>query len=460
MPVRTRITMLFSLLVFIIFAFVCIGIYYFSSQSRIDTIKTRLFNRAITTARLLSQQEIFDEELIQRIDSSTTISLKRKTVQAYDSHDKEIYFYSDVPSDTLQITPAILSSARQKGKIYFIVNGREAVAVKYKDQLSSLVVITAAEDYDGKQHLSALLRILILSFLVGNVFILIAGYFFSHGLLMPIRKISEDVAEISAQNLTRRIQTGKTRDEWFGLSATLNQLLDRLQESFELQQRFISNASHELSTPLTSILSQIEVALQRERDAGAYRQVMQSIHQDVQHMNELTQTLLKFAQASGNPAGLEITQLRIDEIILRLPADITKLNAAYSVKIGFRNMPDDENHLLVFGNEALLFTAIKNIVINACKYSPDHIATVELSVVNSHFVVTVEDRGIGIPREEIEKIFQPFCRVEESRHAGGFGLGLSIVDRIIRLHKGFIKVESQPGKGTKFTIRLPSASEV
>jgi two-component system, OmpR family, sensor histidine kinase ArlS len=450
--------LLFSLLVFIIFTCVCIGIYYFSAQARLDTIKTRLTNRAITTARLLSQEEIFDEELVKRIDSSTTISLKNKTVQAYDSRNREIYFYSDVPGETISVNPSILQATRQKGKIYFVHGNKEAVAVYFKDHLVPLVVITAAEDYEGKKHLESLLKILIFSFLVGNVFVLMTGYFFSGGLVAPIRKISEDVAEISAQNLTRRIHTGKSKDEWYSLSATLNDLLDRLQESFDLQQRFISNASHELSTPLTSISSQLEVSLQRERDAESYREVMKSIYQDVQHMSQLTQTLLKFAQASGNPAGLEIASIRIDEIILRLPGEITKANPSYSVKIGFRNMPEDENLLLVYGNETLLVTAIKNIVINACKYSPDHLAVVELSVVNQHFLITVEDKGIGIPEEEIIKIFQPFYRVDEIRNTGGFGLGLSIVDRIIRIHKGFIKVESAPGKGTKFTIRLPSAS--
>ena len=152
---------------------------------------------------------------------------------------------------------------------------------------------------DGKETLARLRDILLLSFLVGNIFVLVSGYVFSQRLLRPIKQISEDVAEISAQNLARRIHTGTTNDEWFQLSSTLNELLNRLQDSFELQRRFISNASHELSTPLTSILSQLEISLQRQREAGEYRTVMHSIYQDVQLMSQLTQTLLEFAKASG-----------------------------------------------------------------------------------------------------------------------------------------------------------------
>jgi signal transduction histidine kinase len=460
MPVRLRITFLFALLAFIILGIVCSGIYYFSYTSRIEAITTRLQNRAITTARLLSQREIFDKELIQRIDSSTTISLKNKTVQAYSSHNKKIYSYSDVPGDTLVITAQKLNNARVNGSYYFTIGNKEAVAYHYVNNNANMVMISAAEDVEGKQNLSSLLNILIASFLIGVIIILVSGYFFSRRLLLPIKKITEDVEEISAQNLARRIQTGIAKDEWYQLSYTLNNLLNRLQESFELQRRFISNASHELSTPLTSISSQLEVTLQRPRDAEEYRKVMQSIYQDVQHMSKLTQTLLEFAKASGNAGGLEISLIRIDEIILTLPSEAIKIDPAYSIFLEFENLPEEEEKLLVFGNEALLLTAIKNIAINACKYSNDHQAVVTLKVEEDYLSIIVSDKGKGMPQEELSNIFQPFYRVEEDRHAGGFGLGLSLAERIIKLHKGSIEVLSVVDLGTSFIIRLPAASSL
>ena len=411
MPVRLRITLIFSLLVFIILSLVCSGIYYFSYQARINTIKTRLTNRAITTARLLSQREIFDQELIQRIDSSTTLTIKDKAVQVYNYNDKLIYRYSDVLNDTLSIGKEQLAHARLKGNYFFTVGDKEAVAYPYADRDISLVIIAAGEDIEGKANLKNLFRILLLSFLVGNIFVLISGYLFSRGLLLPIKKISEDVAEISAQNLARRIETGSTKDEWYQLSITLNELLNRLQESFEMQRRFIANASHELSTPLTAVSSQLEVSLQRERTADEYKKVMQSIYQDVQHMNKLTQTLLEFAKASGNSGGLEIDLIRIDEIILKLPAEISKINHNYSVKLEFVDLPEEEQALLVFGNETLLLTAINNVVINACKYSPDHQAFVTLKIHHHQILISVKDKGPGIPEKELENIFQPFYRI-------------------------------------------------
>lgn len=457
MPVRLRIMFVFSLVVFIILSIVCTGIYFFSYQARINSIKTRLTNRAITTARLLSQHEIFDRTLVKRIDSSTTLSLINKTVQAYDYQDKRIYRFSDVPNDTLRIDPKELDDARVKGSYYFTEGNKEAVAYHYTDANARIVIITAGEDIEGKQNLRNLLNILLLSFLVGNIFVLISAYLFSKGLLLPIKRISEDVAVISAQNLARRIQTGTSKDEWFQLSNTLNDLLNRLQEGFELQRRFISNASHELSTPLTAISSQLEVSLQREREAGEYKKVMQSIYQDVRHMGKLTQTLLEFAKASGNAGGLEINLIRIDEIILRLPAEVSRINPAYTVKLQFDELPEQEEDLLIFGNETLLLTAIKNIVVNACKYSEDHLAEIQLKAEGRQLFIFIKDNGPGIPDEKIGHIFQPFYRVDENRSAGGFGLGLSLADRIVKIHKGSITVRSVVGEGTTFIVQLPAA---
>lgn len=460
MPVRFRITLLFSILVFIILSIVCSGIYYFSYKARINTIKTRLTNRAITTARLLSQQEIFDRSLVERIDSSTTIALKHKSVQAFDYQNRRIYRYSDVPNDTLQIDEEKLEAARLKGNVFFSDGDKDAVGYYYDKSSPRILIFVAGKDEEGKVYLKSLFRILVVSFLIGNIFVLISGYFFSGGLLLPIAKISRDVADISAQNLTRRIATGKTKDEWFQLSGTLNELLNRLQESFDLQRRFISNASHELSTPLTSISSQIEVSLQRKREAHEYEKVMGSIYQDVKHMSKLTQTLLEFAKASGDKGGLEIQLIRIDEVILNIPSEMVKVNPDYSVEIDFDELPEDDEGLLVFGNETLLATALKNIVTNACKYSDDHRAKVILRVRNKGIFISVIDQGKGIPEKKLKTIFQPFYRVEDNLLNEGFGLGLSLAERIIKIHKGRIEVKSEVGFGTTFDISLPGAKSL
>jgi len=462
MSVRTRITLLFTLLVLGILTLVCTSVYYFSFTNRIKDIQTRLTNRAITTGRLLGQGGLFDQKLIKKIDASTSVAMRDKVVEAYDALDRRIYWYSDNPSDSISISKPVLDKARTGEKIYFTVGDKDVIAWYYKDENNNLVIVAGAYDEAGNEKLRHLRLVLSLSFIGGILISIIGGYLFSISLLHPLRRIADEVNEISARNLTRRVRSagGNSNDEWAYLSGTLNQLLNRLQESFEIQGRFIANASHELSTPLTSISSQLEVSLQRERSIEDYRKVILSVYQDTQQLNKLTQTLLEFARASGTAGGLEIDLIRIDEILLRLPGETTRTGNGWTVSLDFDQLPEREEELLVFGNEELLFTAIKNIVSNACKYADDHHAKIRLTVQDREITVTIEDKGKGIAEEEWDKIFQPFYRSDEDHSIPGFGLGLSLARRIIKLHKGWISVDSVPGKGSVFTIKLPSAGNL
>ncbi len=143
-----------------------------------------------------------------------------------------------------------MDDARVKGTIFFKLGNKEAVAYHYANVTTRIVVITAAYDEDGKNKIRTLSNILWFSFLAGIIIAFVGGYFFSGRLLQPIKQIADDINEISAQNFARRISSdAAVKDEWHYLSETLNQLLNRLQDSFETQRRFVSNASHELSTP-------------------------------------------------------------------------------------------------------------------------------------------------------------------------------------------------------------------
>lgn len=459
MGARLRITLLFSLIVFVILMLVCGSVYFFSYKSRIHNITTRLTNRAITTARLLSQSESFDKNLVRKIDSTTALALLNKSIQVYDSQDEMIYAFSDVPGDTLPVNKSILDKARGPDNLYYTSGDKDVIACHVSYKNFGVVLVAGAVDIDGKEKLKQLRIIILLSFIGGLLIALAGGFFFSGGLLRPIKKIADEVNEISAKNLARRIYQGNIDDEWNYLSSTLNQLLNRLQESFELQGRFIANASHELLTPLTSISSQLEVSLQRERAAEHYHSVISSIYLDVRHLSRLTQTLLEFAKASGTATGIDTDLIRVDEILLRLPGELAKQDINYKVMLFFDNLPVEEQGLLIFGNEELLFVAIKNIVANACKYSIDHKAIVTLSTYEKSLMVKIADKGKGIAADEIEKIFQPFYRAGDME-TPGFGLGLPLSSRIIKLHKGNISVFSKIDQGTTFSIVLPAASNI
>lgn len=458
MPARIKIAFIFTLIMFLLLSLLCGAIYYISYTNRLDNIKTHLTNRTLTTANLLSQPEVFDSAIISKIDETTRniTAITNESIQAFNDFNKRVYTYSDKPGDNIQISNEILNEAKLQKTYFFNVGKKEAVASYYK--ANGIVIIAAAYDAEGRSDLHRLKTILYFSFTGIVLMAFASGWFFSKILFQPIRKIADEVNVISAQSLTHRIKSGKTNDEWNYLIKTLNNLLNRLQESFEIQSRFISSASHELSTPLTSISSQLEVSLQRDRVAEDYRKIMQSVYQDVRHLNKLTLTLLEFAKASGTAGGIEVEIVRIDEILMRLPGEMTKYDGHYSVKLEFDQLPEDADRLVVFGNAELLFTAIKNIVSNACKFSVNGLAKVKLTVVEKTINISIKDEGRGISEDDLPNIFQPFFRSEDSRGITGFGVGLPLVHRIVKLHNGQINAVSTVGKGTIFTIELPNAA--
>lgn len=459
MPARIKITLFFTLIMFVLLSLLCGIIYYFSYTNRLDNIKTHLTNRTLTTANLLNQPEIFDSAIISKIDATTKkiTTITNESIQAYNDLNKRIYIYNDLPDDSFQISNDILNKTKSEITYFFTFGKKEVVACYYSAE--KVVIIAAAFDAEGRRDLRRIKNILLYCFIGIILIAFVSGWFFSKKLLQPIRKIADEVNVISAQSLKLRIKSGTANDEWNYLTKTLNDLLNRLQEGFEMQSRFISSASHELSTPLTSISSQLEVSLQRDRVAEDYRKVIQSVYQDVRHLNKLTQTLLEFAKASGTAGGIEIDLIRIDEILMRLPGEMIKFDEHYSVKLEFDQLPEDAERLVVFGNAELLFTAVKNIVSNACKFSVNGLAKVKLSVEKTTIVISIKDEGKGIAEKDLSNIFQPFFRAEDTNEISGFGVGLPLVHRIIKLHNGQITANSIIGKVTTFIIELPIAAD-
>lgn len=456
MKIKYRITWLFTLVVSSILLMVCVSIYYFSDLNRQNDFQKRLRNRALTTVSLLLEVEGIDNNLLRRIDESTFISVQDKSVAIYNEFNKILYSYTDSAVVPINVDSAILNRHKKNGEYSYTEGLREIIVIDYHSKGKKYTLVAAAYDRDGLTRLSQLRFILMVSFFSGILITIFSGLIFSSNIVSSIKKITKEVKEISSQNLSRRIKLYEPKDELNELSATFNDLLTRLEESFEIQRRFISNASHELSTPLTSISSQLEITLQNERNVDEYKSVIHSVYEDVQNLTRLTRGLLEIAKASGTSAGMELTPVRVDELLMKLPADLRKTNKQFQVEMHFETFPENEDNLLVFGNPDLLYSAIKNVVLNACKYGADHTANISLSFSAGHLSVIVKDNGPGIDEEEKKMIFQPFYRSQSVWDIQGFGLGLSLALKIISLHKGTIELTDTSANGTTISIHFPT----
>ncbi len=459
MKIKLKIVLLFTGLVTAILFILCLSIYFISVQNRQTDFRTRLKNRAITTMSLLRKVPEINNELLQRIDELTLVALQQRSVMVYANNNKVIYQYTDDNTVSVVLNNDIKEKVLRLGEYFFTVNAKDAIALNIKGVKNNYIIVSAAYDKDGFEKNRQLTFILIFSFLFGVLITFISGLFFSERLVKPIKKITLEVKEISSNNLSKRVPVTEQKDELNELSKTFNELLSRLQESFEIQKRFIANASHELSTPLTAILSQLEITLQKERTDSEYKELIKSVYDDVIHLTQLTKGLLEIAKASGSFAGAELKLLRVDELLLKLPYTIKKEDSRYKVNLHFDTFPDVDENVLIEGNENLLFSAIKNIVQNACKYSPDHEASVSLHFASSNIKIIIIDKGPGIQEKDIPFLFQPFYRGKTSMNSSGFGLGLSLANEIITIHKGSIYFENLPQKGSSFKIILPLAKK-
>jgi signal transduction histidine kinase len=457
MSIRLRISLLFTLLVTLILLLLSMTVYYFASVNRKASFKTRLKTRAVSTAQVYAALGKGNNDILDRMNASTISSLYNKSVTLLDSSNQPAYIYTSEPGDTLQLTQTIIDKANTQNEYYFTNGTKEGIAIRHADTSSYFIVGVAAYDMDGRNALAGLKQILLVAFIAGIFITLFSGYIFASQLVKPLVKMTRHVTLITSNNLSQRIETTSKKDELNLLSLTFNDLLDRLQESFQIQRRFISHASHELSTPLTAISSQLEVALQNDRSTEEYKSVMTSIYEDVRQMQQLTRSLLEIAKA-GSQGSIDLSEVRVDEIIMKVVADTERQNSSYHVMPVFGDFPDDEKLIQVFGNADLLYSALKNLVENGCKYSADQKAMITLSFTGKKVVIDISSKGDVIAESDIQHIFQPFFRTNTARNKPGFGLGLTLTRRIISIHKGSVTVSSDPEEGTKFTITLPSVA--
>lgn len=455
MKLTVRINLLFTIIVSCILLGMTFLIFRVSSDNIQRDFRKRIKTRAARTAYLYNLFQNDTTRLLESMDANAPTILYNKTIQIYDTAFQLLYAYND--PDISSPTPDIglLRRARTESEVYQYRNNRQLCVYYFDENRIPLYVSMAAEDTTGNMYISSLRKIFLLYVPLAILISLLAGYLFSRNIIRPVRQTIYDVKLITSQNLSHRLYSGLRKDELAELNNTFNELLDRLEESFAMEKRFIANASHELSTPLTAISSQIEVALLQERDTATYQKVLESVLKDARELHELTRNLLEIAKA-GSKGAIALEKIRLDEVLIRAHSELMRQNSQYRVELEFTELPEDENRCIVYGNARLLHSAIKNIMENGCKYSPDKRVHVTLEFTGKMAIMKFTNKSEFIPAGELEKLFEPFYRGANTVNEPGVGLGLTLTRRIISLHKGTLAINSEPVPGTTLTISLPT----
>jgi signal transduction histidine kinase len=252
-----------------------------------------------------------------------------------------------------------------------------------------------------------------------------------------------------------RLKSNGSKDELAELTNTFNEMLNRLENSFDAQKNFFSNISHELRTPLAAIITELELSINKERTNEEYKTAILNALNDAKKLVRIFNSLLDLAKASYDPSEIVFKSVRIDEILLDARQQVQKTYPDYKIDIVFEQEFENDNQISVNGNEYLLKVAFANLMENGCKFSKDHQCSVSVLFNDENIMLKFTDKGIGISEDDLQNIFTPFYRGENKKFAEGNGIGLSLTQKIIQLNKGSISVQSIQGKGTTFTIELP-----
>jgi signal transduction histidine kinase len=455
MQIRAKLSLQFIFVVTLIIIFGFGVIYYSSASYRENEFYQRLEKKAHTNAEIFLSMASVDSTMLRMLDRRQKDKLPLENITIFNAENKNIYTNND--SIVFTPTAALFDEVRTKGRKEFTVKDFQVLGLPYDDGHATYVVFAAAVDKYGLSKLNNLRVTMILMFILIISIVAFTGWLYAGRALKPLSQVINEVEKINVERLDTRLNKSPSRDEIGRLIDTFNILLERVENSIKLQKLFVSGASHELKNPLTTITSQLQVVLLNERSNDEYKNIIQSILEDIRKLNRTTLDLIEYARLNYEDEIL-FSPVRIDDVIWACRDYFSSHNPSCKVHLIFENMPADEKNLIVMGNEALLKVACINLIDNACKFSENKTCQITLSFQNDEIRLSFADNGIGLNEEEIKLIFEPFYRTNNTAEFKGHGIGLALTKKIMQLHHAKINVQSQIEHGAVFTLTFTPAT--
>lgn len=269
--------------------------------------------------------------------------------------------------------------------------------------------------------------------------------------LKPLGELTDTIEEIGGNNLSRRVEHQDRADEIGQLAGSFNHMMDNVSASFERQQRFSASAAHELKTPLATMLVNLDVLdMEEKASAAQMERVLSIVRTNTERMIRLVDNLFQLTTEKSSEMCEEVP---VDEMFAEILEELSAQLNAKHLSVSLSSL----SGIKLTGNRTMLYRAMSNLVENAAKYNRENGSIfISASQQQEDVIIKIEDTGIGIPKEECERIFEPFYRVDQSRSRsiGGAGRGLALVKDIVEKHRGTIQVHSRAGQGSEFILYL------
>lgn len=442
MKIKTKLALLYTSITVVILMVVFIFVYLLTSKNIDSNYYTLLLDKALITAQKHFEKDELSQQAYQKVLDAYQRLLpetSERIIVANNRHDATIELESFL--NERQIDELFRTE-----QLKFEIDNLSGVGIYYPDNEGNFIIILTAKNIQGDYLKSLLKHILLIVLFVSSIIIFGLLWWNAKMITKPLQNMVSRMQEITPKDLHLRLIERKGNDELAQVISYFNQMIERLEISFNSQKTFIANASHELKNPLTAIMGECEVMQLKEFTPDEYKGSIKRIENEIERLNILVNNLFQLAQTDLEISESDVEQL---DVVGELQFVIHYLEQSkYKGRISFVK---NENSFYIRSNSHLLFVALQNIIDNACKYSNGEVI-VEIIKNKSHFHLLVSDKGIGIPAKEKDKIFDTFYRAQNTHSYKGAGIGLSLAHKILKLSGADISISSMENKGTTVTI--------
>lgn len=475
--IRSKIIFLFVIIFGAMLSIFVGALYLVYARQSAQNFDLNLSNDALEVVGLIKGDEMLEQEIMSGLIQRPLIipSGTNKYIQVLSFDGYVIIKSADLQGLTLPVDPNILALALSQHQVFetldksiakrLITSGRlRMVTYPVLDNgIPRYLVQVASNTSTLDDSLFQLRLLLFISVPLTILLAAIGGFFVAKKAFDPVARIIRTAQSISAEHLDKRLEKGDVDDEISRLSGTLNEMFDRIEEAFTLQKQFTADASHELKTPLTILMGEIEVALKNPRTPEDYQNILKSAVEEIKRITNIVDDLLIIARLESGQLPLLKHPVRVDELLLDAVSKTSGYAAQHSVSVNYevQNLSAHESEeIFVQADRDKLLSVFMNLLDNAIKYSkPNGTIGVVQKIEDKFARLEIVDKGIGISSDDLPHVFDRFYRADKSRSGyasqRGSGLGLPISRFLVQAHGGTISIDSRKGEGTTVTVSLP-----
>ncbi len=451
MKIKDRLAIYFTITSATILLVVLAAVYVIFLKFLESDFFDRLNDRTMVTAKLYLEADEISREDLNKVRSTYLVKLNSEVIRIYNSNNTAVFI-----GDQQQFwSKQIIQKVREKGRLKFKDGDRQVVGIFYKDNQGDFVILASAVDQSTFYRLEKLRKIMIIIFVIILLGLLLFGRWIANRMLKPLWVFIDDVTKIKSSNLDFRVQESNNKDEIYLLARNFNNLMEHLENAFVLQKTFISNASHELRTPVTRMMIGAEISLAKPRGAEAYKKALLEVLEEAEKINNIITGLVDLAQSDLEIGSPKTAPIDFHALSATLQKEWDNKPGSGKLHILTENAQVETQHLRAKVNPTLLLIAINNIISNAFKFSNQKEVCCRLSIKENKLSIVISDKGPGIRPSVRQDIFKPFYSYAAHELHKGNGMGLYMSQKIVDLFKGSLEVSSAIGNGSTFTILIP-----